>query len=241
MDYSRMSSPTAGLGIDVDLSALDPVPTGSVAQNAARRRQFAPQNGWAWGEPLVDAGRDLHCVGSYHRAGWPGTTASTWLRLGVVERLIEAQTELPDRFGFAVFDGWRSPETVRALYAHYYGPGSTLEPGYLADPDADRGAPPPHETGAAVDLTLTWDGMPLSLGTPFDEFTPRAHLAALEVPGAAATDRLDRDLRRLLYAVLTEAGFAAYDQEWWHYSYGDAAWADRHGATALYGATTPNR
>ena len=41
---------------------------------------------------------------------------------------------------------------------------------------------------------------------------------------------------------MTEAGFAPYEQEWWHYSYGDRAWAEHHGhAAPLYGATSPNR
>lgn len=254
-DYAAYSAPTAGLGIVLP-DRIPPLPTGSVLQFRRPGGETAGQNGRgsagdgrgarpvAADEPLVDAGRDLTCLNCYHAAGWAGTSATTWLRLGVVTRLLEL--DLPDGFGLALFDGWRSPTTVAALYDHYYGPGSTLEAGYLADPAADPGdsgrtGPPPHLTGGAVDLTLTWNGTPLSLGTPFDEFTPRAHLAALEAADDGA-DRLDRDLRRLLHAVMVDAGFAPYDHEWWHFSYGDAAWASWHGrSTALYGATSPNR
>lgn len=240
-----MSSPTVGLGIELDVSAVPPFPAGSVAQNGGRRPDSAPQNGFdtvASDEPLVEVGERIPCVNCYHRAGWAGTSPTTWLRASVVERLAAVTTHLPPGFGLAVFDGWRAPETVRALYAHYYGPGSTLEAGYLANPDEDRDGPPPHLTGGAVDLTLTWHGAPLSLGTPFDEFSPRAHLDALEEAPEGTPDALDRDLRRVLTAAMVEAGFAPYAQEWWHFAHGDDEWARWAGAaSALYGATSPNR
>ena len=253
-DYADCSAVTWGLGID--LAALrsvppltDPALRGGHREGGSAIRTVIGTVAVADDEPLVDAGRDLLCINCYFGAGWAGTSPTTWLRLGVVHRLIELASGLPDGFGLAIFDGWRSPTTVRALYAHYYGPGSTLEPGFLADPDAEDldatpPPPPPHGTGGAVDLTLSWRGTPLSLGTPFDEFTARAHLTALEeAPGGAdeSPDALDRDLRRLLHAVMTDAGFAAYDQEWWHFSYGDHAWAAATGAAVLYGTTAPNR
>lgn len=184
------------------------------------------------GEPLVDAGRQLMCLRAYHDAGWPGTDPRTWLRAGVVSRLVELQVHLPHGFGLAIFDGWRSPTTVRALYDHYYGPGSTLEPGYLAPPE---GRTPPHTTGGAVDLTLTWHGAPLALGTPFDEFTPRAHLCSFESePGPV------RALRRLLVHHMVDAGFAPFAEEWWHFSHGDEDWARWRGVrVANHGATSP--
>ena len=139
-------------------------------------------------------------------------------------------------FSLALYDGWRSPETVRALYEHFYGPGSTLAPGFLADPD-DPAVIPPHTTGAAVDLALALDGDALALGTFFDDFTDAAHLTACERPGA---DPLARALRRVLHAAMTDAGFAPNPTEWWHWSYGDQAWAARTGAvTARFGPVRP--
>jgi zinc D-Ala-D-Ala dipeptidase len=210
MNYSSMSSPTTGLGIVVPAGIAPPLPR-SVPRDARVTAGMGAKN-----EALVDVTDRFVCVGCYHRAGWPGTSERTWLRSGVADRLAVVEAGLPDGFGLAIFDGWRSEETIRALYAHFYGPGSTLEPGYLADPNA--GDDPPHLTGGAVDLTLTWDGNPLSLGTPFDEFTPRAHLRALEAAPDDSPDALDRDLRRLLCAAMTDAGLAPYSEEWWHYS-----------------------
>lgn len=186
------------------------------------------------GDPLVTVDDDLPCLNCYRALGWAGTVDRTWLRAPVAERLVAADATLPAGFGLAVFDGWRSPETVRALHDAFYGPGSTLAPGYLADPDG--GATPPHTTGGAVDVTLTWRGTPLSLGTPFDEFTERAHLRHLEPDGPEP----DRSLRRLLRHTLVDAGFTTFWAEWWHVSWGDADWAADHGEPAArFGPTEP--
>lgn len=184
-------------------------------------------------EPLVEVVA-IRCVNGYRAVGWVGTADVIWLRASVIEKLRAVEAALPGGFGLAIYDGWRSPLTVRALYEHYYGPDSTLEPGFLADPD-DETVTPPHQTGGAVDLTLSWNEMPLSLGTAFDDFTPRAHLRALEdEPGLA------RDLRRLLHHAMVAEGFAPFDQEWWHYSWGDQAWAAATDVRrAIYGAVSP--
>ena len=188
-------------------------------------------------EPLVMVDDHLPCLRCYRNRGWPGTLETTWLRATVVESLATVSEGLPEGFGLAVFDGWRSMTTIRALYAHYYGPGSTLTPGFLADPDRP-GLVPPHLTGGAVDLTLTWNGTALSLGTPFDEFTERARLRYLEADGDSHEP--DRSLRRLLHHTMTSQGFAPYSEEWWHFSLGDPDWAAFHGApTARYGPTAP--
>ena len=49
------------------------------------------------------------------------------------------------------------------------------------------------------------------MGTPFDEFSERAHTAH-------ATGTVARNRQTLLAAMAAE-GFRNYDQEWWHYSY----------------------
>jgi D-alanyl-D-alanine dipeptidase len=45
--------------------------------------------------------------------------------------------------------------------------------------------------------------------------------------------------RALLYSLMIQAGFTNCYEEWWHYSYGDTAWAARAGkAFAIYGIPT---
>lgn len=204
----------------------------------------APRRCDGAGPPIIDDGEPLRAVDGprlsllnlYHRRGWPGTSPVTWARAGTVERLNQAASLLPDDFGLAVFDAWRSTATVRALYDAFYGPNSALPAGFLADPD-DPTRVPPHSTGGAVDVTLAHRGAALALGTCFDEFSPTAHTLALE----GDPHHPSRALRRLLHDVMARAGFAALPEEWWHFSYGDQAWAHHTGAASTpYGATEPD-
>lgn len=191
------------------------------------------------GEPLIELEglEKLTILNLYHRRGWPGTEESAWARTSVVERLCAARQQLPEGFGLAVFDAWRSPTTVRSLFEAFYGSGSGLSTGFLADPD-DPDRIPPHTTGGAVDVTLTHRGQALALGTWFDGFSPEAHTLALE----GEANHPCRDLRRLLHGVMRGAGFAALPEEWWHFSFGDQAWAYQIGApAAIYGEAAPDR
>jgi D-alanyl-D-alanine dipeptidase len=195
------------------------------------------------GEPLVEVDGTSTCLNLYRVDGWAGVPERTWLRAGVLDRLTYAQSLLPEGFTLAVFDGWRSPETIRALYDHFYGPGSTLEPGFLANPD-DPDVIPPHLTGAAVDLTLAWQGQPLALGTHFDDFTSAAWVHSLEDGGPALVPGIDpepdRSLRRLLHAVMRAGGFVGMREEWWHFAYGDQRWAEaERRPAAIYGPARP--
>lgn len=190
------------------------------------------------GEPLVELDDAVRCLNLYRVDGWAGVPERTWVRAGVLERLVFAQSLLPEGFSLAVFDAWRSTATVRALYDHFYGPDSTLAPGFLADPD-DPTVVPPHLTGAAVDLTLAWEGTALALGTHFDDFSDRAWVHSLEGRRDAEPDR---SLRRLLHAVMRAGGFVGMREEWWHFSYGDQRWAEaERRPSACYGATRPER
>jgi D-alanyl-D-alanine dipeptidase len=42
--------------------------------------------------------------------------------------------------------------------------------------------------------------------------------------------------RRLLYNVMTSAGFVNTSYRWWEYSYGDVVWAAKNGMSQLYGS-----
>jgi D-alanyl-D-alanine dipeptidase len=231
--YDHLSVPAEQVAGLLVPSGLAPLAAPSAAGSHAGPNDAAAIGIRDTGEPLVRV-TALPCINSYRAVGWAGTDDVVWLRGSVVALLRRVQDGLPHGFGLAVHDGWRSPATVRALYEHYYGPGSTLQPGFLADPD-DEHVTPPHGTGGAVDLTLSWQGVALSLGTAFDDFTDRAHLHALEVePGPS------RDLRRLLVHSMAAAGFAANPVEWWHFSHGDQAWAAATGAGhARFGPTSP--
>lgn len=148
------------------------------------------------------------------------------LRPQVTERLLRAADALPAGFGLVLLDGHRTIGEQQALLDHYARSGP-IE-GYVASTAAD-GMRPPHSTGGAVDLTLSWIGQPLALGTDFDAFSDDAHLRAFE-----GSDGEVRRLRRLLATVMCDAGFAPYPLEWWHWSYGDDVWAAFNDSDAVF-------
>lgn len=101
-----------------------------------------------------------------------------------------------------IFDAFRPTEAQWVLWNKF------PDPEFVADPR--RGSP--HSRGAAVDLTLVrTDGSALDMGTGFDDFTPRAHHASLEVSPEAQRNRA------LLLGLMTAAGWDFYRNEWWHY------------------------
>ena len=187
-------------------------------------------------EPLV---RLIHprirTLGVYFHAGVAGTVGDTWVREGVAERLVRVAESLPAPWGLAVWDGWRDPLTQRVLHSDAYSDGN-LPPGFVSPPSADPARPSPHATGATVDLTLSYENLPLRMGTGFDEFTVRAFTDSLEGATASSPDGRARDLRRYLYAVMAEAGFVVLAREWWHFEFGTRLWSAVTGEAARYPA-----
>jgi zinc D-Ala-D-Ala dipeptidase len=117
---------------------------------------------------------------------------------------LEKAVALAGSLGFTlkIFDAFRPAEAQWRLWQ------ARPDPDFLADPR--RGSP--HSRGAAVDLTLVGrDGMPLEMGTSFDDFTPLSHHASTLVSEAAQRNRL------ILLGLMTAAGWDFYRREWWHY------------------------
>ncbi|MRR52110.1 MAG: D-alanyl-D-alanine dipeptidase [Rhodocyclaceae bacterium] len=107
---------------------------------------------------------------------------------------------------------------------------------FWALPSDDPRTPPPHSTGAAIDLTLQdAAGREVDMGSPIDETTERSHpdyYARATSPQQAAFHKH----RELLNDVMTSAGFRRHGNEWWHFSRGDQMWAWTEGAAqAFYG------
>ena len=177
------------------------------------------------------------------------------LRLGVVQRLLDAQQQLVEHdpsLRLSIFDAWR-PIAVQAFMVDHSIAELCRERGvevrsgdafgqvvadvgrFWAAPSRDPMTPPPHSTGAAVDLTLSSsDGTPLAMGGEIDA------IGAVSEPQYYA-GREDSDAQRwhqrrqLLADVMEASGFAQHPKEWWHYSFGDQLWAWRRGAAvAIY-------
>ena len=177
------------------------------------------------------------------------------LRLGVVQRLLDAQQQLVEHdpsLRLSIFDAWR-PIAVQAFMVDHSIAELCRERGvearsgdafdqvvadvgrFWAAPSRDPMTPPPHSTGAAVDLTLSSsDGTPLAMGGEIDAIgavSEPQHYAGREDSNA----RRWHQRRQLLAEVMGAAGFAQHPNEWWHYSFGDQLWAWRRGAAvAIY-------
>ena len=104
----------------------------------------------------------------------------------------------------------------------------------MATPVKRPERPAPHTTGGAVDLTLCKDGLPLDMGTGFDDLTDLAHTDTLENACPPGLENA-RNNRRLLYNLMTSVGFVNYECEWWHYAYGERQWAASTGGAPFYG------
>lgn len=104
-----------------------------------------------------------------------------------------------------------------------------------APPSLDPATPPPHSTGAAVDITIfdTTAHQTIWMGSPIDELSERSHpdyfrtVAADETRTAAerAEAALAHTHRQQLKAAMADAGFERHPGEWWHFSLGDQMWA----------------
>lgn len=177
---------------------------------------------------------------------------SVGARLQAVDRRLRAQG-----LQLFLYDAWR-PRAVQAYFHDVWTPrelqrrrpelsGDALTAEverYWAAPTTDPARPAPHATGAAVDLTITMiDGPPLWMGSLFDDASALAHTARFEATSPvdySFSDDEARANRRLLYWLMTEAGFDNFRNEWWHYSWGDQAWARATGAPAAhYGLAAP--
>jgi D-alanyl-D-alanine dipeptidase len=169
----------------------------------------------------------------YLNLGYPGAVEKFMLRKTVVEKILEAQSKLPEGLHLKIYDAYRSIVTQKYLwneivtkYKKEYPELSNLQLDKLSRKKVsnpfDKKNPPLHCTGGAVDLTIC-DEMQndLNMGGDFDSFTDIDQTNYYE-----NSDNLDvKYNRRLLYYVMTSVGFVNYPSEWWHFDYGDTVWA----------------
>lgn len=172
---------------------------------------------------------NISTLESYWHEGWASAQRGCFVREGVAQRLELAARLLPARYGLAVFDAWRPLQLQSDLFQEAY-LDPELPEGFVEMPSDDPATPPPHLTGGAVDLTLTFNGHTLYLGTEFDAFCDDAHTAAFE-----DTPNWVQAARRVLFWTMREAGFVVAQNEWWHYEYGTRRWAAIKGLEPLYG------
>lgn len=164
-----------------------------------------------------------------------------WARKTVAEMLCQAQSYLPPGYYLEIQDVYRSGDSQKMLFRLLCEELKLNHPEwtelellehtneFVADPYIK--APPPHTTGGAVDVALVDEsGAKIDMTSPYEW---NEVSAPTSFPGLS---REARKNRRILITAMSKAGFTNYLGEWWHWSYGDSAWAVRIGRdTAIYG------
>ncbi len=192
---------------------------------------------WTEREPLVDV--RIHC---------PDVVLSPhlcpYLRRTVADMLNRAQASLPPGYKLRVGTclrtldmqkgGWDS-FFKRMQEEHPNWPLSALRRAtnkYFAP--YDQKAPPGHCTGGAVDVGLLGpDGNPLDMIAPTKGWEA-AYTWSDKIGPEAKRNRM------MMVEAMLNAGFSNCRDEFWHYSWGDSAWAVRVGKTECpYGWAYP--
>lgn len=203
--------------------------------DAAARRVFDDRRIFTYRElaavPVADCGEPLVAMQADAAAGVEvGTLDFPWVRAGARDRLSAAGHALrrrDPRLHLKVWCAYRSLARQRKGYAHYLAEFGRSRPEldrdaliefvhlHVAVPDVAG-----HPTGGAIDLTLATEDDALDMGGGYGDFT-----SALLHTFADGTTAAQRANRLLLREVMVEAGFAPFNGEWWHFSYGDREWA----------------
>ena len=205
------------------------------------------------GEPLVAIPLEKFAVESphpYQKLGAPYQQADVdspyYLRSGVLERLIQAQIQLNQDYPnwkIMIFDAYRPVEVQQFMVDYVFQErvqlkGLVLEElsssqqqeileevhQFWAVPSLNPATPPPHSTGAAIDITIVNEaGIVINMGSEIDEISPRSYPNYFENSNKLEEQKYHQN-RQILSQVMKPVGFQQHPHEWWHFSYGDQLW-----------------
>jgi D-alanyl-D-alanine dipeptidase len=202
--------------------ALEPI----AALNRVRITEYAQP--WPLREPLVDI-----------RSFCPEVVIQTervcpYLRRSVAEMLNTAQALLPPGYRLRVGTALRTLAMQKGGWDRYFQQMREEHPNWPLSAlrratnrffaPYDQKAPPGHCTGGAVDVALLDPE-----GNALDMIAPTKGWEA----AYTWSDRISAEAKRnrmLMVEAMLQAGFSNCREEYWHYSWGDSAWAARVGA-----------
>lgn len=173
----------------------------------------------------------------YFTLGIDGAENDCKVRESIAKKLILIANRLPDGFNLLIWDSYRTIKTQKGLFDTYYNKfkeNCDLKDEELMEytkkfvslPSTDKRNPSPHNTGAAIDLTICdCNGTPINVGTYFDDFRPEAYTRFYEEKNERG-ELLEEEKefllnRRILCNLFIEEGFVNYPYEIWHKSFGD--------------------
>ena len=191
----------------------------------------------------------------YYINNIPGAENDCKARKTIAEKIVKIAHKLPDGYYLLVWDSFRTIKTQQALFDSYY-EEFKKETGLEGDelmsytckfvslPSLDNTRPSPHNTGAAIDLTICKaNGEVIPVGSEFDDFLLRAYTNYYEEKLAKEGTLNEKEMeyllnRRILCNLFTEEGFVNYPYEIWHKSFGDQMWSELlNKEFAIYGSS----
>jgi D-alanyl-D-alanine dipeptidase len=197
------------------------------------------------GSPLVDLRSEMpeiDCV--YEKFDMASYTGEAMLvRVELISLLRQAYQLLQQArpgFSFRIQYGYRHLTVQQEYFVKRYGANKERFPEMseesLIEQTHLQVAYPPvsgHPTGGAIDLTIIdAEGVPLDMGTKIADYSQPEKCFTY----SDGVTKEQSENRLLLARVLMEAGFAPFNGEWWHFSYGDREWAKFYGKhEALFG------
>lgn len=188
-------------------------------------------------DPLVDFLPHKHIIFNDETLEQPNL-----IRKKVLFKLYRIADRLPEGMNLLILQTYRSKSKMNEAWEKTINEITADNPGigrYEAiklakfkteDPKNSIGG---HVTGGAVDVALCDDnGVMLDFGTKFHEHNDKTETKNKYITKAQAKNR------KTLVRIMRREGFINFPAEWWHFSYGDRAWAAykgrRHGG--IYGS-----
>lgn len=133
-------------------------------------------------------------------------TSKIYMRKVVADSISKVQKYIKNKYNLSIkiFDGYRPLSVQWKLWA------IMPDDRYVADPR--KGSR--HNRGAAIDLTLIDSvGNELDMGTPYDDFTEKAHRDYKDLPEKVLKNR------SILDEAMIKFGFEPLSTEWWHFDF----------------------
>ncbi|WP_419419662.1 M15 family metallopeptidase [Legionella sp. D16C41] len=188
-------------------------------------------------EPLIDL-KNQQKIAYGDSPEIPNNHDYTKLRKTVYQKLIQAQKLLPHGLHFCLYEGYRSINLQKQLFAKRFNIVKKEHPTWptekifqettkLVSPvinlDNTQNIPA-HSTGGTFDIYLIDDlGKPIEMG-----IHPKDWLqddGSLSLTASKKISQKAQKYRTIMSNALTAVGFINYPTEYWHWSYGDRYWA----------------
>ncbi len=177
-------------------------------------------------------------------------TSYTLMRYTVYKKLKEAQTRLPNKLRFCLYEAYRHPQLQKDLFAIHLQQTKIRHPNWPHEQqftEATKLFSPmilldgsinvaPHTTGGAIDVYLIdTDGNAIDMGIHPKDWMQDAN-GSLSLMDSEFISVEAQNNRTIMHRALSSVGFVNYPTEYWHWSYGDRYWAYcKHHAYAIYG------